>query len=226
MRLITKGLLAGVAAFGASVAAAQGNNDPAAAYEAVLKEAAGVEVYNELVGRQIEAQQQELADLQAAIEQVPALERQAPALLERMVQGLEEFVRLDLPFYPDIRAESLTELRSVLERADVSDADKFRRVLEAWQIEAEYGNSFTTYVGQLEISGAMREVDFLQVGRIALLYQTTDEEAITGAWDQSTKSWVSLDSEHRNSVRQALRMARNQIAPELVLLPISPPSAE
>jgi hypothetical protein len=113
-----------------------------------------------------------------------------------------------------------------MERADVSDAEKFRRVLEAWQIENEYGTSFSTYVGQLQIDGTAREVDFFQLGRVALLYQTTDEEAMTGVWDVETNSWIALGSEHRNSVRQALRMARDQIAPEMVLLPIPPPEAE
>lgn len=212
-----------IAAVSPLVAAAQSDSDPVAQYEEVLKQTDGLIVYNDLVTRQLEAQQQELADLQAAIAQVPTLERQVPALLDRMVDGLEEFIRLDVPFYPQERAEGLAELRATLERADVTDADKVRRVLEAWQIEVEYGTNFTTYVGQLEIDGNTREVDFLQVGRIALLYQTTDEEAITGAWDHATKMWVPLGTEHRNSVRQALRMARNQIAPELVLLPVAPP---
>ena len=243
MRKIRTGVLAAIAAMGPAVATAQENPDPAnsdpanpnqgnsaavssdpvAQYEQVLRQTDGLVVYNDLVARQLQAQQRELADLQEAIQQVPTLERQVPALLTRIVDGLEEFIRLDVPFYPQERAEGLAELRGIIERADVTDADKVRRILEAWQIEVEYGTSFTTYVGQLEIDGNTREVDFLQVGRIALLYQTTDEEAVTGAWDHAANAWVPLGTEHRNSVRQALRMARNQIAPEMVLLPVSAP---
>ena len=224
MQQINKSLLAAISLIGPSLAFAQA--DPAVEYEALLKETTGLQVYNELVARQITTQQQELADLQVAIEQVPELERQLPALLTRMVQGLEEFMRLDVPFYPEERAEGLADLRLVLERADVTDAEKFRRVLDAWQIENEYGTSFSTYVGQMDIDGNVREVDYLQLGRVALLYQTTDEEAMSGVWDAGTNSWLPLGNEHRNSVRQALRMARNQIAPEMVLLPVPPPTTE
>jgi hypothetical protein len=227
MHQINKSLFAAITLFAPGLAFAQaGGADSAVEYEALLKETTGLQVYNDLVTRQIAAQQQQLAELRIAIEQVPELERQLPALLTRMIQGLEQFIRLDLPFYPEERAEGLAGLRLIMERADVSDAEKFRRVLEAWQIENEYGTSFSTYVGQLQIDGTAREVDFLQLGRIALLYQTTDDEAMSGVWDAGTNSWISLGSEHRNSVRQALRMARNQIAPEMVLLPIPPSTTD
>jgi hypothetical protein len=78
------------------------------------------------------------------------------------------------------------------------------------------------YNGELQIDGVLRDVEFLRVGRIALLYQTPDSE-YTGAWDNSAHQWVSLGNEHRNSVRQGLRMARSQVAPDLLLLPIPAP---
>lgn len=191
-------------------------------YEALLKETDGLRVYSALLERQIEAQQQQIADLQASVARVPELERQIPPLLIRMIEGLEEFVRLDVPFLTEERTARVAELQLLMESSGVTDAEKFRRILEAWQIETEYGGGFATYVGQLDIDGTAREVDFLQIGRVALLYQTTDEEALTGAWDVDNRGWVSLANEHRNSVGRALRMARNQIAPELVLLPIRP----
>jgi len=196
---------------------------PVAQYEAILKETEGLQVYNQLLERQIAAQQEEMTEVQTAITEVPEIERQLPPLLLRMVDGLAEFVRLDLPFLTEERQERVANLQLLVERADINDSEKFRRILEAWQIETEYGSGFSTYVGELSIDGQSREVDFLQVGRIALIYQTTDEQASTGVWDASNKTWVPLGSEHRNSVRQALRMARNQIAPELVLLPVPPP---
>jgi hypothetical protein len=200
--------------------------DPDAQYEALLKDNAGLQVYNELLRRQIQGQQQQVQQLQASLEEVPELERQIPPLLLRMVDGLAEFVRLDVPFLEEERQERIAELQLLVERADVNDAEKFRRIIEAWQIETEYGTGFSTYVGALPIEGQSREVDFLQVGRTALIYQTTDEAALTGAWDHRTREWVALPGEHRNAVRRALQMARNQIAPEQVLLPITPPQPQ
>jgi hypothetical protein len=99
-------------------------------------------------------------------------------------------------------------------------------VLEAWEVENEYGRTPSSYVGELQIDGNAREVDFLRIGRVALLYQTTDDAGLTGAWDPRSNAWVPLGSQHRNSVRQALRMTRSQIAPELVLVPVAPPTTE
>jgi len=207
----------------AGIASAQ---DRTAEYDAVLKTVAGLEVYNSLLERQIQTQEQDLQEIQAAINEVPDLERQIPPLLVRMVDGLEQFIALDLPFLPEERAERLAELKLLVERSDVNDAEKFRRVLEAWEVENEYGRTPAAYSGTMQIDGNTREVDFLRVGRVALLYQTTDEAALTGAWDPRSDSWVALGSQHRNSVRQALRMARNQIAPEIILLPVPPPQQQ
>jgi hypothetical protein len=209
-----------------SQAAAQGQDALLEQYEDVLNATAGLEVYNQLLERQIQTQQVELEELRAAINEVPDLERQIPPLLIRMVEGLEEFIALDLPFLPEERAERLADLQSAIERADVSDAEKFRRVLEAWEVENEYGRTPSSYVGELQIDGNPREVDFLRIGRVALLYQTTDDAGLTGAWDPRSNSRVPLGSQHRNSVRQALRMTRNQIAPELVLVPVPPATSD
>lgn len=209
-----------ISLLGVGTASAQ---DAVAQYDALLKTVEGLGVYNELLERQIQTQERELEELRAAINEVPDLERQIPPLLVRMVEGLEQFIALDLPFLPDERAERLAELKLLVERADVSDAEKFRRVLEAWEVENEYGRTPSAYTGTMQIDGNTREVDFLRVGRIALIYQTTDEAALTGAWDSRTGGWVTLGSAHRNSVRQALRMARNQIAPEITLIPVHPP---
>ena len=202
---------------------AQASGDAGLAeYDRLLKENTGLVVYNGLLERQIQTQAQELQELRAAIGQVPELERQIPPLLIRMVEGLEQFVALDIPFLQDERIDSLAKLQLMLENANISNAEKFRRVLEAWQIENEYGRGYSAYIGQLEIDGAMREVDFLRVGRIALLYQTADDEASTGVWNSNDRAWVPLGSQHRNSVRQAVQMARSQVAPNLVLLPMLP----
>ncbi len=140
-----------------------------------------------------------------------------------MVERLEEFVALDLPFRRDERNERVRELQGMLEDASITDAQKMRRVLEAYQIEVEFGRNAEAYTGELELESGIRQVSFLQLGRVALLYQTNDDAGDSGIWNPETGEWERLGSQHRNSVRTALRMARSQVAPELVLLPLWPP---
>ena len=191
-------------------------------YRAILKEVEGLRVYNTLLDRQIEDQETELSNLRTSIDQVQVIERQILPLLTRMVDGLERFVELDVPFLIEERTERVLNNKDLLERADVTAAEKFRVVMEAWQIENDYARTISTYTDELEINGVNREVDVLQIGRVALLYQTPDG-AESGAWDQRTRQWVPVGNEYRNSIRQGISLALNQLAPTLLLLPMAPP---
>jgi len=191
-------------------------------YRSVMKEVDGLVVYNTLLDRQIADQNQELANLRTSIDSVTVIERQILPLLTRMIEGLDRFVSLDMPFLQNERTMRVANLQALLERADVTAAEKFRVVMEAWQIENEYGRTIEAYTGELEIGGNNREVDFLRVGRVALLYQTPDGTN-SGAWDQVNRQWVPVGTEYRNAIRQGLRLARNQASADLLLLPISAP---
>lgn len=219
--------LAASLVFAATVAHGQDETESTASpeeqYAALLQETAGLQVYNDILEKQIANQDQDLAEIKVAIEQVPNLERQIPPLLSRIVDGLEQFINLDLPFLVNERQARLEGLKTLIESTTASDAEKFRRVMEAWQVENEYGRQYTASVEQIELDGATREVDMLRLGRIAMIYQTTDEEGQTGIYDARTKQWVEVGSQNRNSVRQVLRMARNQVAPDIALVPIIPP---
>ena len=186
--------------------------DAIAEYRTLNKQIDGLMVYNALLERQLQDQQTEITELQNAIEGVPELERQIPPLLSRMVEGLEQFVAMDLPFLQQERNDRVAQLKSLLERADVNVAEKTRRVLEAWQIENEYGRTNLAYNGTLEIDGVAREVEFLRVGRIALLYQTPDAE-YTGAWDQPRVPGL------HSATRIATRYVKVCAWPELRLRP-------
>jgi hypothetical protein len=194
-------------------------------YRAVMKEVDGLLVYNTLLDRQIEDQNTELSNLRTSIDQVQLIERQILPLLTRMIDGLDQFVALDVPFLMDERTDRVENLTALLERADVTAAEKFRVVMEAWQIENDYARTIYTYTDELDINGTAREVDVLQVGRVALVYQTADG-AESGAWNQRTRSWESVGDDFRNPIRQGIRLARNQIAPDLLLLPLAAPEED
>jgi hypothetical protein len=192
-------------------------------YRSVTKEVDGLKVYNTLLQRQVDDQLAEIEQITSSIDRVTEIERQITPLMLDMVDSLDQFVQLDVPFLAEERADRIERLRDVLERADVSVAEKFRVVLEAYEIEVDYGRNIETYKQLLEIDGADRSVDMLRIGRVGLMYQSEDG-MLTGVWDNDARQWVALDDGvSRNEVRKGIRMAGGQLAPDLLMLPISAP---
>jgi hypothetical protein len=159
------------------------------------------------------------------IDNSTVISRQMTPLVLRMIDGLEQFVELDVPFEKQERMERVVFLRKNMDRADVSVAEKFRAVLEAYNIELQYGRGIDTYKGTIDLGGAEREVNFLRVGRIALVYQTTDG-ALSGAWDNATRNWVELPSgDYDAAIRKGIRIAKKQATIELLNMPVAAPEA-
>lgn len=197
-------------------------DDLAEEYLTASKEVDGLNIYNRLLERQIEDQQRELDELSGSMREVTRTERQVMPLMLRMIDALERFVELDLPFLPAARRDRVERLRDMMERADVSVAEKMRQVLQAYQTENEYGRTIEAFKGSLKLEGEERQVDFLRVGRIGLYFQTEDQER-TGRWNHEAGEWTSLGAGERRHVRDGLRIARKQIAPDLLMLPVPAP---
>ncbi len=194
-------------------------------YRSVTKEIDGLNVYNTLLQRQVDDQVAQINEITASIERVTEIERQITPLMLDMVESLAQFVELDVPFLAEERAERIGRLRETLERSDVSVAEKFRVVLEAYEIEVDYGRNIESYADLLEIDGVERPVDMLRIGRVSLYYQTQDQQ-FSGAWDQKARQWQPMtDSQARNEIRKGIRMAGGQLAPDLLMLPTAAPEA-
>jgi Protein of unknown function (DUF3450) len=188
-------------------------------YRAINKEIDGLRVYNRLMSAQVEGQQATLADIALSMDQVDVINRQIFPLMTRMIDGLEQSIALDIPFLMAERTGRVDTLKEIMERSDVSVAEKFRKVMEAYQIELDYGSSAEYYKESLDIDGALRDYNMLRIGRIGLYFQSDDSQ-ITGHYNQETRQYELLDNENRSEIRKGLRMARQLIAPELLLLPI------
>ena len=189
-------------------------------FKAINKETTGLNVYNGQLQKQINNQMQEMADLNASIDGVSIIERQITPLMMRMITGLEQFVELDVPFLAQERNNRVVELQAMMDRADIAPSEKFRRVMEAYQVEMDYGRTLEAYSGLHTIDGQERDVDFLRVGRTALIYQTRDA-SLQGTWNKQTRQWEALSSSYRTQVTKGLRMAKKQLAPDLLMLPIA-----
>lgn len=193
-------------------------------YRSVTKVVDGLRVYNALLQTQLNNQVSEMDALSESIANVALIERQIIPLMTRMVDALEGFVQLDTPFLIKERTERVERLRDMMERSDVTAAEKFRRVIEGYQIENDYGRTIEAYKGSTDVDGKELEVDFLRIGRVALLYQTVGA-AHTGAWDKTTGAFVELPpATYQKQVTDGLKIARKQVAPDLLIVPVGAPT--
>jgi len=188
-------------------------------YKTVLKQIEGLRVYNRQLERQISNQEKEKVAISGSIDQVTVIERQIGPLMTRMVDGLEQFVSLDLPFLQKERNDRIQMLRETMDRADVAVSEKLSQVLRAYQIENEYGRTMESYGDTIAVDGVERKVEILKVGRVALVYQTPDGEE-TGRFNPATRAWEPLDDDFKTPVRNGIRMANKQLTVDLLEVPV------
>jgi len=194
-------------------------------YKTVMKQVDGLRVYNARLERQIANQNRRISDIDGSISEAAVIQRQIPPLVGRMLDGLEQFISLDMPFDLDTRLGNIEAVRNNLDRSDVTAAEAFRQVLELYSIELQYGRGIESYSDTIEINGTPREVDILRIGRISLVYQTTDG-AETGAWDTGSGAWEALPAgDYAAAVRKGVRIAKKQATIELLNMPVAAPEA-
>ena len=167
----------------------------------------------------LKKQQQEQASLKAQIKTLAVTQSEITPLILRMLENLEKFVALDIPFLPKERQQRLLKLKAMMLRADIKRAEKFRRIIEAYQVENEYGNTIEAYNGEIKLGGAKVSVDILRLGRVGLYYQRLDGSE-SGYWNKTEKRWQALSDSYDRKIHKGLAIARKEMAPELLTLPV------
>lgn len=189
-------------------------------YRQLLAELEQLDVYNRLLQSQVDGQLAELADIEDAITEAAGMEQRLLPLVTEMIDGLDQFVRLDLPFLSEERQVRVDRLRASLSDPQDSLAATLRKTFEAYEAEAEYARTLETYRQRIRLGDREREVDVLRFGRLGLLYRTLDRQAL-GAWNAVQGQWVALDaSQWQMPFERALRVARKQTAPDLLAIPL------
>lgn len=188
-------------------------------YRQVLKAIENSKIYNQQVRDLIEGQKVEMVKINKEIENVKDTTRKITPLLARMKDSLTEFVSYDLPFFKDERTKRLADLKELFVTSGVSVSEKYRKVLEAYLIESEYGQTLEAYKDSVEIDGNKVSADFLKVGRVGLYYLTKDGKK-GGIWSLNKKGWEELNSSQRALVAKAVKMALKQSSPSLLTVPV------
>jgi hypothetical protein len=196
-----------------------------AEYRTLSRQLDGLALHNARLERQYEDQQRRLAGIAAASEGAVALQREITPLLVRMIDSLEQFVALDLPFRLEERRARIAALREALGRSDTPLDAAFGAVLAAYRSELDYATAIGSWTEAVEIDGESRTADLLHVGRSLLLAQTADQQKSL-RWDPATAGWVALDDDYAGALRDAIRSARGELAPRMLRLPFPAAAAE
>jgi hypothetical protein len=185
-------------------------------WKAVSKQVEGLKLYNEQKRIQIKAQLDLMDKLDEQLVQVVVMQRQIPPLAQRMLESLESFIVLDTPFRVEERQNRIDLVRASLAKPKVTASEQVRQVLEAYNIEAEYGRKIDTYESAL-VDGTV--VNILVIGRIGMFYQTKDEQS-SGRWNNETNSWDDLPGSYRKPIRDGIRMAKKLAPTDMLLMPV------
>lgn len=188
-----------------------------AEYRQLNSEAQSLKSYNDQMARTVASQRDELSSMQDQLAQIDTTSKEVLPMMVRMLDTLDEFVKLDMPFLMDEREERIAKLRDMMSSADVTISEKYRRIVEAYQIEMEYGRTIESYEGKVND----KSVDFLRIGRIALMYQTSDGSE-TGYWNKDQKAYI-VDNDYKDAVKKGLKIAKKQAAPDLLIVPVHAP---
>ena len=193
-------------------------------FKQVNKQIESLRVYNAQLERQVASQKQMMSELETSIANATVIERGVTPLMLNMIDGLEDFINLDLPFKQEQRLSAVNDLSVNVDSARFSAAEKFRQILEVYDIESEYSQSIETYRDMIDVNanGSEVEVDLLRVGRIVLAYQTKDK-AQTGAWNKESGSWETLGAEYRRPIDEAIQIAQKIKAQDVIEMPITTP---
>lgn len=191
-------------------------------YRQVLAETESLRRYNEQMQAVVNNQEEEIASINEQLEGLQQTNRDVVPLMIEMAETLERLVRADVPFRLEDRLDRAESVVDNLDRSDITNSEKYRLIIESYQAELEYGRTMEAYRGALPDG---QQVEFLRVGRTLLFWQSLDGNT-TGWWNPNSRQFEQLDSRYQLPVNDGLAIARNQVAPDLIPLPVPAPESE
>ena len=186
-------------------------------YRTVLSEIESLQVYNQQLENAVNDQNNIIQSMNDQMTELESTNRAIVPMVIEMVDMIRKIVEADVPFRKQERLDRVSKLEAMLDNSSVTTSEKYRKVTEAYQIELDYGRSVSTYQDELPTNNI--KVKFLQIGRTALLYQTLDEKQ-SGMWNAQSKQFEQLDDRYNSAIKEGLRIAAKQAAPNLIGLPV------
>ena len=189
-------------------------------YKDTIKEYENLKLYNDQLQRIINSQEEEIISILNQIDELDNININLIPIMLKMIDALDKFVSLDIPFLKEERTERVTNLKNIMDRGDISTSEKFRKVTEAYQIESDYGRTIEAYRSEVNFEGEVFNADFLRVGRVSLAFVTSNGDK-AGYWNKSTGSWEESSASVKRSTIDGLKIALKQAPPTLITIPLT-----
>ena len=178
-------------------------------YKDTLNEYKSLKNYDDQLSEIIDAQFAEIENINNQIDSLDDINIDILPLLKTMTDTLKKVIDLDIPFLKDARTARIANLDELLLRADITTAEKFRKVFEAYQIEANFGKTIENYPGYIVLDGNELAVDFFRLGRLGLYYRTPNGKE-TGFWNINTNSWSHEGGSLNSDIKSAVDISTRQ----------------
>nr|MCU0730908.1 DUF3450 domain-containing protein [Hyphomonas sp.] len=128
------------------------------------------------------------------------------------------FVAADLPFKADERKTRLDSLDALMKTPNVTTAEQYRVIMEAYAAEMEYGRTIDTWQEEIAIDGNPTTVDMFLYGRVAYVYLTPNGKA--ARYDRATGEWQPLPNSYVSDIRRAVRVAQGKAQQVVLFAPV------
>jgi len=153
------------------------------------------------------------------LEDIEGIQKEITPMIASLIKELQEFVAADLPFLGEERRNRLARLVELRDDPEVAVSEKFRKVLEALLVEAEYGNNIEVYQETIATGGHDMLVDIFRLGRVGLFFQSLDHKSC-GFYNVAAASWQPLPGEYSRAVAGAMEIGAKRRPAELLTLPL------
>ncbi|MEX1252053.1 MAG: DUF3450 domain-containing protein [Hyphomonas sp.] len=176
----------------------------------------------ELFARQqelvVQSQREEITSLTEQLGSIDDITAQTVPMLLSMIEDLKQFVAADLPFKADERKTRLDSLDALMRTPNVTTAEQYRMIMEAYSAEMEYGRTIDTWQEEIAIGGNPTTVDMFLYGRVSLVYITQDGKA--ARYDRASGEWQPLSGSYAAEIRRAVRVAQGKAQQVVLFAPV------
>lgn len=187
-------------------------------YRTLLQRRDAAELFAKQQELVVQSQRDEIASLTEQLGSIDDITAQTVPMLLGMIEDLKLFVAADLPFKQAERAARLEALDAVMTTANVSAAEQYRLIMEAYSAEMEYGRTVDTWQEEITIDGNPTTVDMFLYGRVALVYLAPNGKA--ARYDRATGEWVDLPGSYYEDIRRAIRVAQGKAQQVVLFAPV------